>query len=577
MSDNTYFYCHVEGNTDVGCKRKANEDWLDSFECENGLVAVVCDGMGGHVGGQIASHVAVDAIRRFLSSKYIPNPKDAIVEACHAANAAILQRASEQPELTGMGSTCVMLIVRDGKVYMGSVGDSRIYLVRSKTIRQLTKDQSYVQMLVDAGQITQEQAEHHPRKNEITNALGLSGMQPATVLEDPINPEAGDCFVLCSDGLSGMVPDREIAKVVSNQMGMSQQERVNTLIDKARRNGGLDNITCQIVEFAVTPSGSAKPVGLKKRLIKYGLPVVGSLVLISCLSLWAWNHFRQEKGEREESEHVEHMRKVAKYTSPKPEATIVFSNTAKKVLEIEEVKDFGLRFYVYNPDGSVDTINKNNPLSLSTLSVYPADSLSLERKDNRCSIAFKCRDYTEPDMTVELKDTDDSTYCYVFAVTGPVKRSAPSESGTSLFPPRTPEKDSGEAGQVLVDITTPQEGESDEGGEGDKGTLLSYTIPVALSEEKTITLYSNLDGTNTQTEIYLKDYAYAFKAGKKTTDWYELTNDGAECVIKVKGKKIPSKDNFIDIPTQEEGKVIRLIFQKQRQTSGTRKAKRNKG
>lgn len=560
MSDNTYFYCHVEGNTDVGCKRKANEDWLDSFECENGLVAVVCDGMGGHVGGRIASHVAVDAIRRFLSSQYIPNPKDAIVQACHAANAAILQRASEQPELTGMGSTCVMLIVRDGKVYMGSVGDSRIYLVRSKTIRQLTKDQSYVQMLVDAGQITQEQAEHHPRKNEITNALGLPGMQPATVLEDPISPEAGDCFVLCSDGLSGMVPDREIAKVVSNQMGMSQQDRVNMLIDKARRNGGLDNITCQIVEFAVTPSGSAKPVGLKKRLIKYGLPVVGSLVLVSCLSLWAWNHFHQEKVEREKSEHVEDMEKVAKYTSPKPEATIVFSDTAEKVLEIEEVKDLGLRFYVYNLDGSVDTINKNEPLSLSTLSVYPADSLLWERKDNRCSIAFKCLDYTEPDMTVELKDKDGSTYCYVFAVTGSVKSPAPSRSGTLQNSSETFTKDPAQQG-VQNDIMTPGEGESGEGGQGDEDILLSDIIQVASSEEKTITLHSNLDGTNTETEIYLKDYAFK-GVNRKSTDWYELTNNGAECVIRVKGAKIPPQDNFIDIPTQEEGKVIRLIFQR---------------
>lgn len=560
MSDNTYFYCHVEGNTDVGCKRKANEDWLDSFECENGLVAVVCDGMGGHVGGRIASHVAVDAIRKFLSSQYIPNPKDAIVQACHAANAAILQRASEQPELTGMGSTCVMLIVRDGKVYMGSVGDSRIYLVRSKTIRQLTKDQSYVQMLVDAGQITQEQAEHHPRKNEITNALGLSGMQPATVLEDPINPEAGDCFVLCSDGLSGMVPDREIAKVVGNQMGMSQQERVNTLIDKARRNGGLDNITCQIVEFAVTPSGSAKPVGLKKRLIKYGLPVVGSLVLVSCLSLWAWNHFHQEKVEREKSEHVEDMEKVAKYTSPKPEATIVFSDTAEKVLEIEEVKDLGLRFYVYNQDGSVDTINKNDPLSLSTLSVYPPDSLSLERKDNRCSIAFKCRDYTEPDMTVELKDKDGSTYCYVFAVTGSVKSPAPSGSGTLQNSSETFTKDPAQQG-VQEDKMTPGEGESGEGGQGDEDIPLSYTIPVASSEEKTITLYSK-DGTNSETEIYLKDYAFK-GVNRKSTDWYELTNNGAECVIRVKGAKIPKKNNHINIPTQED-KEIHLIFQKKK-------------
>lgn len=254
---NQYSYCNVEGMTDVGCKRKANEDWLAQFECQNGLVAVVCDGMGGHVGGAVASHVAVETIQQFLETTYFNDPRQAIVEACDAANAAILQRTTQQPELKGMGSTCVMLIVRDGKVYIGSVGDSRIYLIRSKTITQLTRDQSYVQMLVDAGEITKEQAEHHPRKNEILNALGIATMQPATVLPDAISPEAGDCFLLCSDGLSGMVPDRDILHVVSDQTRMTQRERVATLIQRARENGGLDNITCTIVEFAVTPGNPA--------------------------------------------------------------------------------------------------------------------------------------------------------------------------------------------------------------------------------------------------------------------------------------------------------------------------------
>ncbi len=257
---NQYSYCNVEGMTDVGCKRKANEDWLAQFECQNGLVAVVCDGMGGHVGGAVASHIAVETIQQFLETTYFNDPRQAIVEACDAANAAILQRTTQQPELKGMGSTCVMLIVRDGKVYIGSVGDSRIYLIRSKTITQLTRDQSYVQMLVDAGEITKEQAEHHPRKNEILNALGIATMQPATVLPDAISPEAGDCFLLCSDGLSGMVPDRDILHVASDQTRMTQRERVATLIKRARENGGLDNITCTIVEFAVTPGNSGLSV-----------------------------------------------------------------------------------------------------------------------------------------------------------------------------------------------------------------------------------------------------------------------------------------------------------------------------
>lgn len=298
-----YSYCNVEGNTDVGCKRKANEDWLDSFESDNGLVAVVCDGMGGHVGGQIASHVAVDAIRNFLSTRFFDDARTAIVQACDAANQAILQRASQQPELMGMGSTCVMLIVRDGKVYIGSVGDSRIYLVRSRTIKQLTKDQSYVQMLVDAGQITAEQAEHHPRKNEITNALGLQNMKPATVLETPINPEAGDCFLLCSDGLSGMVSDAEIAKITGNQGKMSQRDRVNALIQKAREHGGLDNITCQIVEFSLTPESAETKAKKNKSILKYGFIAGAAALLIGAFLFFLKGN--DEENMKEETERVE--------------------------------------------------------------------------------------------------------------------------------------------------------------------------------------------------------------------------------------------------------------------------------
>lgn len=275
-------YCNVAQQTDVGCKRSANEDWLASFESPNGLVAVVCDGMGGHVGGQVASHVAVDAIQQYMMQER-PNttPFEQIIEAINAANAAILNRTIIQPELAGMGSTCVMLIVREGRVYIGSVGDSRIYLIRNHTIRQLTVDQSYVQMLVDAGQITKEQAEHHPRKNEITNALGLHNMKPAKVLSNPILPEAGDCFLLCSDGLSGMVSDTEICKIVSRQGELSQQDRVAQLIARAKHNGGVDNITCQIVEFSITPNAAVETPKLRKKL-PFFVGCVLLLIAICC-------------------------------------------------------------------------------------------------------------------------------------------------------------------------------------------------------------------------------------------------------------------------------------------------------
>lgn len=283
--DSKYNYCFVSERTDVGCKRQANEDNLVHFECPNGLVATVCDGMGGHVGGAVASQVAVDAIRSFLTENYFENPQEAIGMAIDAANKAILARVRMQPELQGMGSTCVMLIVRDGKVYIGSVGDSRIYLIRSRRIMQLTKDQSFVQLLVDRGEITKEQAEHHPRKNEITNCLGIADMRAATVLPDAIIPEAGDCFLLCSDGLSGMVPDERIEHIVSQQGTYTSQQRVDQLVELARQNGGLDNITVQIVEFAVSPAAVAK----RRLPLKWLFGLVALLVVIAaCAGLYAW-------------------------------------------------------------------------------------------------------------------------------------------------------------------------------------------------------------------------------------------------------------------------------------------------
>lgn len=253
MNDN-FNYCHVVGKTDVGRKRAANEDNMYNTITQNGLVSVVCDGMGGHVGGATASKIAVSTIIENLNNVYYDDPRIAIGESIDKANRAIIQKTIEQPELAGMGSTCVLLLVRSGKVYIGHVGDSRIYLVRSKRIVQLTKDHSYVQMLVDCGEITKEQAEHHPRKNEITNALGIPNMSPATVAEDAIIPEAGDCFVLCSDGLSGMVSDDTICKIISRQSEMNAQERVDKLVALANDNGGVDNITVQLVEFPVSPN-----------------------------------------------------------------------------------------------------------------------------------------------------------------------------------------------------------------------------------------------------------------------------------------------------------------------------------
>ena len=292
-------YCLVVGQTDVGRKRSANEDSMGNAVTINGLVSIVCDGMGGHVGGATASKIAVNAILENLNTNYYDDPRIAIGESIDIANSAILNEAAAHPELSGMGSTCVLLIVRNGKVYIGHVGDSRIYLIRSRRIVQLTKDHSYVQMLVDKGEITKEQAEHHPRKNEITNALGIPNMTPATVADDAIVPEAGDCFLLCSDGLSGMVPDATINKVLSRQSEMNAQERVNRLVSIANENGGVDNITAQMVEFTVS-SESIK----QDDKFPLWLKTLVSILIIVAVGVGAYFCFKPEKNPNRGGERI---------------------------------------------------------------------------------------------------------------------------------------------------------------------------------------------------------------------------------------------------------------------------------
>lgn len=274
-------YCLIVGSTDVGRKRSANEDNMGNFDTCNGLVSVVCDGMGGHVGGATASRIAVETIHNFLNRQYYDDAREAIGMAIESANHAILAEAAANPELRGMGSTCVLLLIRDGKVYIGHVGDSRIYHIRGNIIQQLTKDHSYVQMLVDCNQITKEQAEQHPRKNEITNALGIPDMTPATVKEEAMTPDAGDCFLLCSDGLSGMVSEREILSIVSQRKEMGTQERADCLVQRANEHGGNDNITVQLVEFASVPK-SANKFPLKYCLIGILALLLFGSIFVAC-------------------------------------------------------------------------------------------------------------------------------------------------------------------------------------------------------------------------------------------------------------------------------------------------------
>ena len=236
--------------TDVGLVRAANEDSHGESRPEenhgNGTLLIVCDGMGGHVGGAAASQMAVHSIKEHFAREYHDNPYVAISEAIQFANEQIYARAQAEPELRGMGTTCTLALFRGDNIYLGHVGDSRIYLTSDDKLHRLTKDHSFVQTLVDQGIITDAESETHARKNELTQALGIKPQVSPTVPESPVQMKAGDKLMLCSDGLCGLVNDPTMQEVLAQSDSI--ENKAAHLIELAKNAGGTDNITVTLAE-----------------------------------------------------------------------------------------------------------------------------------------------------------------------------------------------------------------------------------------------------------------------------------------------------------------------------------------
>lgn len=346
--------------TDTGRTRRVNEDSMVTFDSPNGRVVAVCDGMGGQNAGDVASQLAVAVIQDILSDNTFATPEEAITSSVIAANQAILRKASMNENMQGMGATCVMLIVKDGKVYYGSVGDSRIYYIANGMIRQITKDQSYVQTLVDAGQITQEDAEHHQDKNQITNALGVEGMTPPVIGQMPITPEPNSTFLLCSDGLSGMINNNTILNTVSRH-DLSLNERAQMLVEQANEAGGLDNITVQLVEFPAedmamslmrSPAVSGAVAQSKKKSHTVLYSLIAALLVIAVAGGAYWYFHEDEK--------------------PQPKATVttkVKQKAKAKKAEASSKETMVEKVVVETPENNTNTKKtttqktKDNPIS----------------------------------------------------------------------------------------------------------------------------------------------------------------------------------------------------------------------
>lgn len=257
------------GKTDIGKKRQTNQDnFLTMRVCDNVTMFVLCDGMGGTNGGNIASSLAIRTFADYVEqvlSRHVDNDDicntdqinfPALMnEAVGAANRAVYARARENSELTNMGTTIVACLATETEIHVANVGDSRMYLLEGKELTQLTHDHSYVQMLVDMGQITKEEAATNPRKNILTRAVGTEPTVDADVITVDM-PEEGSYLVLCSDGLYNFISDKEFVNIVrKNYKDYDDDDydaeltlKTELLVDCANANGGGDNITIILIK-----------------------------------------------------------------------------------------------------------------------------------------------------------------------------------------------------------------------------------------------------------------------------------------------------------------------------------------
>jgi serine/threonine protein phosphatase PrpC len=245
--------------SDVGCVRSVNEDYFLYVEPQDeeefarrGRLFMVADGMGGHQGGQVASALATEVVREgFLGTDFCV-PREILIHSFQRAHQAILDAARNTEELEGMGTTCCAAILKNGQLTLGSIGDSRLYLLRYGQARLLTEDHTLVNGLLKQGILTTEEARTHERRNVLTAALGAESSTIAgDFAEDPLPMQSGDTLLMCSDGLHGLVTEEEMESLAWQQ---PLTDACRRLISLAKERGGPDNITVQLLRIREIPA-----------------------------------------------------------------------------------------------------------------------------------------------------------------------------------------------------------------------------------------------------------------------------------------------------------------------------------
>ncbi len=232
--------------TDIGRRRSSNQDFIYASEQPVGNLPnlmIVADGMGGHNAGDLASRYTVESMIEYLGQAKEERPIPLLSESIHFANDRVIEKASTDRSLEGMGTTVVAAVIRDGYLYVANVGDSRLYLI-DDDISQITKDHSLVEEMIRMGELKRKDARTHPDKNVITRAIGVKS--PVRIDFFDVKLEAGDRILLCSDGLTNMVEDSGIWQIVRDSG--SPKEAAQHLVNEANKNGGKDNISVVLAE-----------------------------------------------------------------------------------------------------------------------------------------------------------------------------------------------------------------------------------------------------------------------------------------------------------------------------------------
>ena len=239
------------GLSDIGKKRSENQDKIYFDDSENDLkLFIIADGMGGANAGSVASSMAVNFIKDYILRKLKDIPaereliEDLIKVAMFEANNFVYEESKKNKEYAGMGTTVITVITHKNKVYIGHIGDSRAYRIRKNIIRQLTKDQSYVQALVDNGSITKEEAINHPQRNVLLKVLGCErDVEPDIITKGFLKD---DILLLCTDGLTNMV-DTDVIYDMATEKKDNIKLACESLVDEANKNGGYDNISVILI------------------------------------------------------------------------------------------------------------------------------------------------------------------------------------------------------------------------------------------------------------------------------------------------------------------------------------------